>query len=376
MKQHIILGITFCLALISQGQNTKFSISGKLLNTHEPQKVYLQVLDPNTDSFVSIDSVLSKDSQFRFTKELDQKALGSLTIEQNQNIFILEPANLKAELDVQNPSLNQISGTLDNQQLSQILNRLYTDKVKLEQYMKVQGAVFEKAVDQNDYKVIDSIKTDFETKWNTYISQIKSTVNNQIQNYPNQFSSMFLVYLQLQGQNMGQSTAVSFYENLSPENKQTNLGQLLKHYLEQQNQQNIIAVGEIAPLFKADLLQGESFDLQNELPDLTLIHFWASWCEGCSERLSNLQRFYNSNKNIEIISVSVDLQGFELEQYVQQNNMPWKHATNQDELIELFGPTTIPTTYVIDQNGIIKYINHINENDILTMENYLKNNKQ
>ncbi|MHC5362533.1 redoxin domain-containing protein [Myroides sp. LJL110] len=375
MKPHIFLSlIGSFITCCTLAQNTNYTIEGKLINAPEQNKIFLQVLDPNTDQFVSIDSTLSNKDLFYFNSTVNQKALASLTLGENQNIFILEPGNLKAELDYKNSSLSKVTGALDNQQLTEILLNLYTDKVKLENYMDLASKTFEQAVENSDFKVIDSIKTDFETRWNSYIELVKTSVNAQIKKHPNQISSMFLVYLQLQGQSMGQSQAMEFYQGLSQSNKQTNLAQLIKKYLDQQYQQNIIAQGEKMPNFTAQLLQGDSFELQDNSTDVILVHFWASWCEACSHRLSDLREFYDKNKdrNLQIISVSVDLNQQQLQDYIQANSMNWNHALNNQELIDLFGPTTIPTTYVIDKQGVIKSINHISQTDLDTIESYLE----
>ena len=67
---------------------------------------------------------------------------------------------------------------------------------------------------------------------------------------------------------------------------------------------------KIAPSFSADLLGGGKFSLQEGLKKKKpiLISFWATWCAPCLEELKHVQEMINTEKDLglNVVTINVD----------------------------------------------------------------------
>jgi peroxiredoxin len=69
-----------------------------------------------------------------------------------------------------------------------------------------------------------------------------------------------------------------------------------------------IAVGSVAPNFKAIDGKGRIFDVQDFGGQYMVVYFWASWCEPCLRESPTLVKLYDKYKNegFTTLSVSID----------------------------------------------------------------------
>ena len=69
-----------------------------------------------------------------------------------------------------------------------------------------------------------------------------------------------------------------------------------------------LKVGDLAPQFARDDLQGHPFDLKAQRGKIVLIDFWASWCPPCIveiPHLAQLQKQYGG-RGFQVVGVSMD----------------------------------------------------------------------
>jgi tetratricopeptide (TPR) repeat protein len=98
-------------------------------------------------------------------------------------------------------------------------------------------------------------------------------------------------------------------------------------------------------------------DLGSYRKKVTLIHYWATWCEPCKEDMVLLRDFHakRGGRDFDIIGVCLDSNGAAAKQYLAQNRFPWKHIHEPGGLdgrlaLEL-GIMTPPHMILVDQNG-------------------------
>jgi len=122
-----------------------------------------------------------------------------------------------------------------------------------------------------------------------------------------------------------------------------------------------IMTGQRAPDFTLNDLSGNSFtlsELKGKKP--VLIIFWATWCPACLQSIpsfSNIHAQYSS-RGLEVISINIASNDPlpRVQRFQEANKLPYRilydETTNVSRMFAVFG---IPTTLIIDRDGIIRY---------------------
>ena len=92
---------------------------------------------------------------------------------------------------------------------------------------------------------------------------------------------------------------------------------------------------------------------------VTVINFWAPWCEPCKKEIPHLLRLKALYPSIELIGVSVETENKKLvTQYIRNAKMAYKQLYATDEILESFfgtsGKLNLPGTFVFNQKGELR----------------------
>lgn len=121
-------------------------------------------------------------------------------------------------------------------------------------------------------------------------------------------------------------------------------------------------VGALAPDFVLPNLDGQ----QVRLSDLRggkaiLLMFWASWCPSCRAEAPTNARAHAlyRDRGLEFLAVSID-QGPAAEEtvraFVAEFNLPYRPLLDpRTEVLDLYQARFIPTTFLIDRRGRIRF---------------------
>ena len=118
-----------------------------------------------------------------------------------------------------------------------------------------------------------------------------------------------------------------------------------------------ISEGQRAPRFSLTSIDGRKIVYDSGKP--RVIFFMASWCIPCvaEERaLARVHRKYGDK--VEIVTVDVDLRNdtvADLQEFQRRWGDDWPHALNV-ELAMLFRVRSLDTTYVLNRNNVITYL--------------------
>lgn len=106
---------------------------------------------------------------------------------------------------------------------------------------------------------------------------------------------------------------------------------------------------------------GGKIDLGSMKGKVVLVDIWASWCAPCMEEMPLLDEMAGrlKEKGVQVIAVSID-EDRDSAQTFLSSRPSWSLTVAHDpkgKLPEALQPGKMPSSYVVDAEGIIRYVN-------------------
>jgi thiol-disulfide isomerase/thioredoxin len=114
-------------------------------------------------------------------------------------------------------------------------------------------------------------------------------------------------------------------------------------------------VSGAAPSFQSVMLDGKTVNLEDYSGKPFILHFWASWCPFCKFEEGSISEIQNDWPVLTVAYQSGDKS--EVETFMKERKiLSWPTIVDQDSrLAALFGVKGVPTSYVIDGSGNIRF---------------------
>jgi thiol-disulfide isomerase/thioredoxin len=120
-------------------------------------------------------------------------------------------------------------------------------------------------------------------------------------------------------------------------------------------------IGAPVPALKVESLAGKKIDVASYRGRVLLLDVWASWCGPCKQELPMLDAMARRLKaqGIDVLAVSVDQERANVDKFLKGHGH-WALTIAHDPagaIAERLQPDKMPTSYVIDRSGIVRYVN-------------------
>jgi cytochrome c biogenesis protein CcmG/thiol:disulfide interchange protein DsbE len=113
--------------------------------------------------------------------------------------------------------------------------------------------------------------------------------------------------------------------------------------------------GKAAPSFTLKDSAGKAATLDDYRGKVVLLDFWATWCHGCKEEIpwfAEFQRKYGP-KGFEVVGVSMDDDWKTVHEFLAQTDVPYRIVLGDATIMDKYGNTGMPDTFLIDRQGKI-----------------------
>ncbi len=109
-----------------------------------------------------------------------------------------------------------------------------------------------------------------------------------------------------------------------------------------------IAIGDPLPEFSLPALDGSQVDSGSLAGRVTVLNFWATWCQPCLREIPEL-RALAADDRLQVVGVALDEEGAAAVQpFVQSHDMHYRILLGNQEVFSAMGGLAIPYTLVVD----------------------------
>lgn len=122
-----------------------------------------------------------------------------------------------------------------------------------------------------------------------------------------------------------------------------------------------LQVGQKAPDFKLQTLDGKEIALSDFKGKKVMINFWATWCPPCKAETPEMVKYYNEKakkENFEILSVnamSTESKSENVGKFIEEYKMSFPVVIDpRGEIIKQYEVLNFPTSFFINTKGVIQ----------------------
>ena len=364
--KRILLLLTVVAVLFScnkAGVN-EYIISGTVKGIADGKTVVLEKQD-ETGQLKPIDTVKVKDGKFTIKGTAKEPEIMLLQIEalQGKVPFVLENGDIEVIVDKDSLQKSKLSGTFNND----VFSKFNVDVIKFQKESQKKLMAFQNT---NMAKMKAAQEAKDTVSINKLIKQYQAIQKEGMDFYvkfaetnPKALISALIVDSMLNDPTADLARAKKIFASFDPELKKCKPGKSIQSKLDKLAKPVVsiapAAVGTAAPEFSAPDTQGKSVSLKASLGKVTIVDFWASWCNPCRLENPNVVALYNEfhAKGLNIISVSLDKDAAKWKEAIAKDKLSWTQVSNlkdfEDPIAVAYGVNSIPSVFVLDAKGII-----------------------
>lgn len=116
-------------------------------------------------------------------------------------------------------------------------------------------------------------------------------------------------------------------------------------------------VGEEAPDFRVQGLDGQSFQLSDFRGSAVWINFWASWCPPCRAESPDIEAVYQEKRDegLVVLALSIGEGASAVRDYVERTGITFTVGLDEGtDIAAAYRIAGIPSHYFVDRDGILR----------------------
>ena len=120
-----------------------------------------------------------------------------------------------------------------------------------------------------------------------------------------------------------------------------------------------VAPATAAPDFTLRAMNGPNLRLHEQIGQVVMVNFWATWCGPCRQEMPHLNRLYEKYRasGFVLLGVNVDEDPRNAAAVAAKLGIKFPVLLDTDKKVSrLYNLATMPSTVMIDRDGRVKYV--------------------
>jgi peroxiredoxin len=120
-------------------------------------------------------------------------------------------------------------------------------------------------------------------------------------------------------------------------------------------------------------LEGKPVSMEANSRQVILVNNWATWCPPCVTEMPDLQAYYSAhvNEGFKVIAINAEDPADQVASFVNDHGLTFPVWLDpQHKSMGFFKNLDLPSSYVIDRDGIMRY-SWMGEVNLATLEQYI-----
>jgi len=338
----------------------KFSIEGTATGIKDGTKVYLE--GSGEMGPMPIDTVEVKDGKFEFEGKSELPEIGFISIDgvidpqfQTRKMvpLIIEKGSVEVVFNKDEIQKSQISGTTNNDKFAEYNKKADVIYKKLQAFQTANQEAMIAAQKSKDEATIKKLQT----QYLAIVDEMDKQSIDFIKNNPDAFLSVLLLENFISRGKLPTSEVKSYFDKLDSSLLATKSAKNTKKMIDAKLKNE---KGQQAQDFSAKTPDGKTVSLKQVLGKVTIIDFWASWCEPCRKENPSVVALYNElhAKGLNIIGVSMDDDATKWKEAIAKDKLTWTQVSTLkgfqvDPIAKQYNVNQIPSTFILDAKGNI-----------------------
>ncbi|MEJ2882191.1 TlpA disulfide reductase family protein [Pedobacter sp. GR22-6] len=342
--------LILCLAFAACKENDKFEIKGQFKNATPQSKVYLFGLQK--DNAVALDStVFSEKGEFRFSHSTADVDFFKISADSHEYMIIAKNGDvISISADLSDKNLGyHISGAREADKLQELNT---TKNEYIGRINAIQSKFEETVAAQPDKR--DMIMEQVRPQYNAEIQALNAAILKFAEANSSSLAGFYAINLLNPAEYEKEVVAYSDKIKSSFSNNAA-----VTDFLKKMAGLKAVQVGQPAPQFTINGIDGKPVKLSDFKGKYVLIDFWASWCMPCRQENPNLVKAYRQfkDKNFTVLGISLDKDVAAWKKAIEADQLTWNHAGELSDFdgatVRLYQVEAIPSSFLIDPNGKI-----------------------